>query len=171
MRRSARDDDFDEFAYAAWPRLRWSAYLLTGDQHLAEDLAQTTLAKTYAAWSRVRRGDAHAYARRVLVNANIDRVRRRRFVEVGDDVLAGMPDAPGANRVDDGDELARLLVGLSARERKVVVLRYYFDLSEEAVAAEMNVSVGTVKSTASRALARLRATPAAHRLTDTKGTV
>ncbi len=171
MKRSARDDDFDEFAYAAWPRLRWSAYLITGDQHLAEDLAQTALVKTYAAWSRVRRDDAHAYARKVLVNANIDRLRRRRFTEVGDESLPALPGASDDGRVDDRDELARVLAPLSPRERKIVVLRYYFDLSEDAVATELGVSIGTVKSTASRALAKLRDMPAAHRETTTKGTV
>ena len=74
-----QEQEFDEFAAAAWPRLRRSAYLLTGDHHLAEDLAQTALARTYASWRRVRRSDALAYARKVLVNANIDRLRRRRL--------------------------------------------------------------------------------------------
>lgn len=170
MRRGAGDEDFDDFAYAAWPRLRWSAFLLTGDSHLAEDLAQTALAKTFASWSRVRRDDAHAYARRVLVNANIDRLRRRRVVEVGDETLAGVADTSPTSRVEDGDELVRLLAGLSSRERRVVVLRYYFDLSEATVADELGVSIGTVKSTASRALAKLRAVPAPHEHTFTKGT-
>ena len=77
MSRFSGDDGFDEFATAAWPRLRRSAYLLTGDHHLAEDLAQTALVRTYAHWRRVRRADALAYTRRVLVNLNIDRIRRR----------------------------------------------------------------------------------------------
>ena len=79
---STPDSGFDDFAVAAWPRLRWTAYLLSGDQHLAEDLAQTALVKTYAAWGRVRRGEAYSFARRTLVNTNIDRLRRRRFWEV-----------------------------------------------------------------------------------------
>ena len=77
-----RHAQFDEFAVAAWPRLRWTAYLLCGDEHLAEDLAQTTLVKTYAAWRRVRRDEAYSFARRTLVNTNIDRLRRRHFKEV-----------------------------------------------------------------------------------------
>ena len=94
MNRRESDAEFDDFAVTAWPRLRWSAYLLTGDSHLAEDLAQTALVKTYAAWGRVRHEDAMAYSRRVLVNANIDRLRRRRVSEVSDAVLGAVPDWP-----------------------------------------------------------------------------
>src|SRR6478735_2610100 len=80
---AGRDREFDDFAHAAWPKLHRSAYLLTGDHHLAEDLAQTALERTYAKWRTVRSGDALAYCRRVLVNLNVDRIRRRRFFEVG----------------------------------------------------------------------------------------
>ncbi|MFC4784457.1 SigE family RNA polymerase sigma factor [Nocardioides sp. MAHUQ-72] len=151
------DSDFDDFALAAWPRLRWSAYLLCGDHHLAEDLAQTALVRTYARWGSVRRADAMAYTRRVLVNLNIDRVRRRRPVELGDlDVDAtASPDRTAGS--DDRDEVVRLLSALTEKERRVVVLRHYFDLSEAAVAAELGMARGTVKSTLSRALAKLRA--------------
>ena len=153
------DTEFDEFAVAAWPRLRRSAYLLTGDHHLAEDLTQTALVRTYANWRRVRRVDALAYARRVLVNANIDRLRRRRMLEVGDGdhgtdlhQVAGRPD----ERADERDELVRLLRTLTDRERRVVVLRHYFDLSEREVAEELAIAAGTVKSTLARALSKLR---------------
>lgn len=151
------DSDFDEFALAAWPRLRWSAYLLCGDHQLAEDLAQTALVRTYARWGTVRRADAMAYTRKVLVNLNIDRARRRRPVELGDldDDAVAVPDrTPGS---DDRDEVVRLLSALTEKERRVVVLRHYFDLSETAVAAELGIAPGTVKSTLSRALAKLRA--------------
>lgn len=155
--RTESDAAFDEFAAAAWPRLRWSAYLLTGNHHLAEDLAQTALVRTYASWRRVRRNDALAYARRVLVNLNIDRHRRRHFSEVGEDWLADSPAAGDDTAgTDDRDELLRLLAGLTLRERQVVVLRHYFDLSEADVAAEVGVAPGTVKSTLSRALSKLR---------------
>ena len=148
--------DFDEFAAAAWPRLRRSAYLLTGDHHLAEDLAQTALVRTYGHWRRVRRADALAYARRVLVNLNIDRIRRRHgTVEVGDEALAVLA-ARGDDRSDSRDELVRLLLTLTERERRVVVLRHYFDLSEREVAAELGIASGTVKSALSRGLAKLR---------------
>src|ERR1700749_5192431 len=71
------DDEFAEFAQASSARLQHAAYLLTGDRHSAEDAAQTALVRTYAAWSRVRRDDAYAYARKVLVNHLTDRWRRR----------------------------------------------------------------------------------------------
>ena len=158
--RSSHDREFDEFAAAAWPRLRWTAYLLAGDHHLAEDLAQTALVKTYAAWRRVRPGEAYSYARRTLVNTNIDRLRRRRFHEVpADERQDAATDASSSTTtdgVDDADLLVRLLHGLNDRERRILVLRHYWDLSEAAVAGELGISVGTVKSTTSRALAKIR---------------
>jgi RNA polymerase sigma-70 factor (sigma-E family) len=149
--------DFEEFVVAAWPRLRHAAWLLTGHDHDAEDLASTALARTYAVWRRVRVGDPYAYARRCLVNAQIDRVRRSRGREVVSETVPERPTVPPTDRSGDRAELAALLAQLSARERRIVVLRYYFDRSEAEVAAELGVSVGTVKSTASRALAKLRA--------------
>jgi len=154
MSRTTADQEFDDFVAASWRRLHWTAYLLTGDSHLAEDLAQTALVRTYARWSHVRRDDALAYARKVLVNANTDRLRRRRLREVR--VEVDQP-APPVTDLEDRDELVRLLASLTARERRVVALRHYFDLSEAAVAAELGISVGTVKSTSSKALAKLRA--------------
>lgn len=152
------DSDFDDFALAAWPRLRWSAYLLCGDHQLAEDLAQTALVRTYSHWGSVRRSDAMAYTRRVLVNLNIDRSRRRRPVELGDvDTDALGLVAPERSTSDDRDQVIRLLATLTEKERRVVVLRHYFDLSETAVAGELGIAPGTVKSTLSRALAKLRA--------------
>ena len=149
-------DEFDEFATAAWPRLVRTAYLLTGDHHVAEELAQTALVRTYSHWRRVRRTDALAYARRVLVNLNIDRFRRRNgTVDVGDQLLETVPSRPD-NRVDERDEAVRLLRTLTDRERRIVVLRHYFDLSEAEVAQELGVARGTVKSTLSRALGKLR---------------
>lgn len=150
------DAEFDEFVGAVWPRLRWTAYLLTGDHHLAEDLAQTALARTYAAWPRVRRADALAYVRRVLVNLNTDRLRRRRYREVGDAALEHRADVDRTATTDDRDEIVRLLAGLTERERLVVVLRHYYDLSEADVAHELGIAPGTVKSTLSRALRKLR---------------
>ena len=159
MGNASSDDDFDGFAVAAWPRLRRSAYLITGDHYLAEDLAQTALARTYAHWRRIRRQDALAYSRRVLVNLNIDRMRRRRMVEVGGDAvdhaLAQRP-APAGTSTEDRNLVVRLLAELTDRERRVVVLRHYFDLSEADVAGELGIAPGTVKSTLSRALAKLR---------------
>jgi len=150
------DAEFDEFAVVAWPRLRRIGFLLTGDHHLAEDLAQTALVRTYGSWRRVRRGDAAAYARRVLINLNIDRVRRKRISEVGDGMLASMPAAGSDGRAEDRDQIVRLLAGLTEKERRVVVLRHYCDLSEADVARELDIAAGTVKSTLARALQKLR---------------
>lgn len=147
---------FDEFAAAAWPRLRRIGFLLTGDHHLAEDLAQTALVRTYASWRRVRQEDASAYARRVLLNLNVDRLRRRRIVEVGDGPLDVVPLQGGEGAVVDRDQIVRLLAGLTDRERRVVVLRHYCDLSEADVAHELGIAPGTVKSSLSRALTKLR---------------
>ena len=121
----AAEAEFDAFAVAAWPRLHWSARLLTGDDGLAEDLAQTALVRTYARWGHVRREDALAYARRVLVNLNIDRLRRRRGLEVGPEPLDQMPargtfGADPAASTAHRDEVVRLLAGLTDRERRVV---------------------------------------------------
>lgn len=164
MGRTSSDDGFDEFALAAWPRLHRSAYLITGDHHLAEDLAQAALARTYAHWRRVRRQDALAYTRRVLVNLNIDRVRRRRYAEVGGDAVdhaVAQRPTPVDTSAEDRDLVVRLLSELTERERRVVVLRHYFDLSEADVAAELGIVPGTVKSTLSRALSKLRVSDSA----------
>ena len=161
-----RDAEFDEFALSAWPRLRWSAYLLCGDYHLAEDLAQTALARTYSRWSSVRREDAVSYAQRVLVNLNIDRMRRRRPSEVGGLTSDRASRGAGPQELNEQrDEVLRLLGQLTTRERQVVVLRHYFDLSEADAAHELGISVGTIKSALARALTKLRtseneATPA-----------
>ncbi len=149
------DEEFAEFAHASSPRLLHAAYLLTGDRHTAEDAAQTALVRTYAAWSRVRRDDAFAYARRTLVNHVTDRWRRRREYATG-----ALPDQ--AARGDVAEEVTRrqwliaALRSLTARERAVLIMRYFFDLPEANVASELHITVGTVKSTSSRALAKLR---------------
>jgi RNA polymerase sigma-70 factor (sigma-E family) len=150
------DEEFVEFARSSSGRLTHAAYLLTGDRHLAEDAAQTALVRTYAAWSRVRRQDAYAYARTVLVNHVTDGWRR----PLRERPSAEVPDRPAPGDVADEVAGRRWLVealsALTPRERAIVVLRYFFDLPESAVASELDVSVGTVKSTTFRALAKLR---------------
>jgi RNA polymerase sigma-70 factor (sigma-E family) len=150
------DQEFVEFAAACSSRLLHAAYLLTGDRHAAEDAAQTALVRTYAAWPRVRRGDAFAYARRILVNHLTDRWRRR-LREYATGVL---PDQPASTDIAEEVALRQWLVGalatLTMRERTVIILRYLFDLPEAIVADELHISLGTVKSTSSRALAKLR---------------
>lgn len=153
---AGREREFDEFAHAVWPRLHRSAYLLTGDHHLAEDLAQTALERTYAKWRTVRRDDALAYCRRVLVNLNVDRMRRRRFLEIGGEALTHADHGVTDSGSDDRDVIVRLLAQLTERERRVVVLRHYYDLPEATVAQELGIAPGTVKSTLARALIKLR---------------
>src|SRR3954453_11397439 len=153
---ASSDEEFAEFARAASGRLQHAAYLLTGNRHQAEDAAQTALVRTYAAWSRVRRKDAYAYARTVLTNLVTDQSRR----PMREYATETMPDRvqPG----DLSDDVARrhwlldALGELSPKERAVIVLRHYLDVPEIDVAQELGLSLGTVKSLNFRALAKLR---------------
>lgn len=145
------------FVRGAQGSLLQLAWLLTGDVHRAEELVQDTLVRSYGAWPRIRHGDPFAYTRRVLVNAKIDSWRRRRnerLVERAPDPDGAAPDLTAG--VDHRLAVVAALRTLSPRERAVLVLRYLVDLSEADTADELGVSVGTVKSTASRALAKLR---------------
>jgi RNA polymerase sigma-70 factor (sigma-E family) len=152
----ARNDaEFVEFARSAFGRLVHAAYLITGNHHQAEDAAQTALVRTYASWSRVRDRDAYGYARTVLINHLVDSWRRPIREYATDDV----PEQQYGDVADDVATrrwLLAVLAMLSPRERTIVVLRYYFDLPETQVAHELDISVGTVKSTTSRALEKLR---------------
>ncbi|MCH8613655.1 SigE family RNA polymerase sigma factor [Arsenicicoccus dermatophilus] len=152
--RRERDQAFTRFVQEATPSLTRTAWLLTGSRDDAVDLVQAAFVKTYASWSRVRDDDALAYTRRVLANEHVDRWRRRH----GEVAVAEVHDRPGRGdtTVDDRDEVVRLLATLPAQQRTVVVLRYYNDLSEAAVAEHLGISVGSVKSAASRGLAALR---------------
>ena len=149
-------EQFPDFVRGASPQLLHTAWLLTGDRHRAEDLVQTALVRTYAAWGRVRSEDATAYARRVLVNAHTDWWRRRPWRERPLDELPELTGPDETGRLADRDLLVRALDRLGRRERLVVVLRYYADLDIGTVAELLGVTPGTVKSTASRALAKLR---------------
>lgn len=155
-----RPDEFDAFVRARTPALLRSAYLLTGDQHLAEDLVQGALARTHRAWSRVRAIDnAEAYTRRAMYHLQVSWWRRRRVAETypGD-----LPERAAA-QVDHADSTAlrlslRAALGaLPVRQRAVIVLRFFDDLTEAQAADVLGVTVGTVKSHTARALARLRA--------------
>jgi RNA polymerase sigma-70 factor (sigma-E family) len=152
----ADDAAFRTFVETNGAALLHAARLLTGDHHRGEDLVQTALTRVYLKWDRI--DTPLAYARKALVTAHIDSTRRRWWGERPTETL---PEAPAAESgaegtVDERDELRRLLAGLSARERAVVVLRYYCDLSEQDTADTLGVPIGTVKSTCSRALSRLR---------------
>ncbi|WP_236653398.1 SigE family RNA polymerase sigma factor [Streptacidiphilus melanogenes] len=153
--------DFSSFVAARWTALVRTAYLLTGDFHEAEDLVQVTLAKVYPHWRGLRAETTDAYVRRALVNNNRSRHRRRRVAHL---LMPFVPDRPAAADAGQGDVAERdllvsLLATLPERQRTVVVLRYWEDLSAEEVAELLGCSVGTVKSQASRALAKLRDLP------------
>ncbi len=154
---ASHEQEFAEFFRAARDPLYRMAYLLSGDPHRAEDLVQQTFERTWRSWRSARRGDPMTWARRILANLRIDTWRRtRREVLTGTDP-EGATDG-GERAVDGRDAVVRALLTLPVKQRRIVVLRHLLELSEAEVAAELGVSVGTVKSTASRALARLRDT-------------
>ncbi|MBG6068064.1 SigE family RNA polymerase sigma factor [Micromonospora ureilytica] len=151
------EEQFREFVAARSAALLRTAYLLTGDWATAEDLLQTALTKTYLAWKRLGGIEAvEPYARRVLVNTSTSWWRRRWHGERPTEVL---PERAGVDEIEqqlDRDLLWRHLRELPNRQRAVLVLRYYEDMSEAQTAAMLDISPGTVKSQASRALATLR---------------
>jgi len=150
----AEDAAFRAFVEANGAVLLHAARLLTGDHHRGEDLVQTALTRLYLKWDKV---DAPlAYTRKALVTAHIDSTRRRWWGERPTEFLPEEPGNDEASDVDERDVLRRLLGSLSAKERAVVVLRYYCDLSEQETAESLGIPVGTVKSTGARALARMR---------------
>ena len=155
----AAREDFRRYVAARSPALLRTAYLLTGSRPDAEDLLQTALARTYLGWDRIRDREAlDGYVRRVMVNTRTSWWRRRKLDVV---VTADLPEQPSRDETADldlHDALWTALATLTARQRAMVVLRYYEDLSELQTAGVMGVSVGTVKSTTSRALASLRDT-------------
>jgi RNA polymerase sigma-70 factor (sigma-E family) len=156
-RRRERDEEFAAYMAARQPSLLRTAYLLTGDRHAAEDLVQTAFAKLYLAWDKVERREAiDGYVRRILVNEHTSLWRRgwkRNEVAAGDP-----PEQDVRDRHDEGDAAAvwTFVQTLPRRQRAVIVLRYYEDLSEAETARVLGISVGTVKSQASRAIAAMR---------------
>jgi RNA polymerase sigma-70 factor (sigma-E family) len=150
------DEEFRDFMRGRWSAMVRLAYTLTGDQGHAEDIAQAAFAKVYASWGRVTQaGDPDAYVRTIVIHENSKRFRRQR---VREDLRAVVPEQGS----DDGDGLAEraalrdALDLLGPRQRAVIVLRFWLDMSEAATAQALGCSVGTVKSQASRALATLR---------------
>ncbi|MCG5442887.1 SigE family RNA polymerase sigma factor [Micromonospora sp. NIE79] len=158
---------FEEYAFARTSALVRLARLLTGDEHRAEDLVQEVLARAYARWGRISRTDRpDAYVRRMLVNTHNSWWRRRSSQEIS---VAAVLDRAGevdeAAGVAERDALWRLVCDLPARQRTVIVLRYYEDLDDTSIAEILACSTGTVRTHAKRALAALRqrqvaATPA-----------
>ncbi|ANW19164.1 SigE family RNA polymerase sigma factor [Streptomyces clavuligerus] len=150
--------DFETFVAARGPRLLRVAWLLTGDAHLAEDLLQTVLAKVWPKWQRIATDSPEAYVRKALVHTHASWWRRRWRGEVPHGEL---PDAVGAAdayaSVDLEQSLAAAVRALPVRQRAVVVLRYFEDLSVEETAATLGCAPGTVKSQSAKALRSLRA--------------
>jgi RNA polymerase sigma-70 factor (sigma-E family) len=146
--------EFGEFVAHQGPGLLRFARWLTADTDDAEDLLQSALTKTYARWRTVGE-DPTRYVRQVMVNRQRDWWRRKR-------VHAALPVAhprealPADDVLSEREALKRALLTLTVRERGVVVLKHYYDLSEQQVAAELGIAEGTVKSTNARALAKLR---------------
>ncbi|PJI93377.1 SigE family RNA polymerase sigma factor [Luteimicrobium subarcticum] len=169
--RPDRDAAFTDFVSTRAPELLRVAWFLCGDAHRAEELVQETLVRTYSSWGRASSGDVFAYARRVLVNLRTDTWRRRhRETLVAPAELPDVVRPDGSEATHDRDLLVRALGRLTERQRRVVLLRHLLGLTEAEVAVELGVSVGTVKSTASRGLAALRAALEPSALTPDDGT-
>ena len=151
------ETDFDAFVVGSSGRLLRVAQLLTGDNGRAEDLVQDAYARAYLRWDRIRADDPWAYVRRCLVNGYTDWWRRKPWREQPSAVLPELRSAPDhAGRSTDRAALALALGGLTRRERAVIVLRFYQDLSEAQIGAALGMAPGTVKSTNLRALRKLR---------------
>jgi RNA polymerase sigma-70 factor (sigma-E family) len=153
----AAEMDFPEFVAARSSAMFRGALVLTGNREAAEDLVQETLERAYRKWRTIAAMDSpDAYVRRIMVNLANDRWRRfRRMVEqrAGEDRAA-----PGDEygRIDTRDQLVRALQSLPMRMRTVVVLRYFHDLSDAEIAADLKISEGTVRSQLARAMVKLR---------------
>ncbi|NYI44666.1 RNA polymerase sigma-70 factor (sigma-E family) [Nocardioides aromaticivorans] len=157
--RGPTEEEFVELVHAAWPALYRTAVLLVREHALAEDLVQTALARTYSNWHRIRDvGAAHGYARRALVTQTTSWYRRRSTRN--ERPTATLPERPAqgdtVSTVGERVDVAAALAQLSPRQRAVVVLRFYDDLSVQETADALGVAPGTVKSQTSVALTRLR---------------
>ncbi len=163
--------EFEVVAAGRWTTMVRTAYLLTGDNGLAQDLAQSTLASVYVHWGKVSRArDIDAYLHRILINTHLSRLRRRRVREVElDDRTARDATAADSATADFAAAAAwrvtvnEALAALPPRQRAVLVLRFWSDLTEVQTAVAMGCSVGTVKSQTFKALAKLRLDPALQR--------
>ena len=166
--REQQETEFADFFAATWSRLFRTTFALTGDRGQAEDAVQSAFAKAYASWQRVR-GAEHpeAYVRRMAVN-EVLAVRRRAWWRAE---RSGPPPEQASERSAtdefvDRTDLWAALMSLPPRQRAVLVLRYYEDLSEQDIAEVLRCSQGTVKSQASDALSTLRRRKAAGAVTN-----
>jgi RNA polymerase sigma-70 factor (sigma-E family) len=151
--------DFDEYVAARGQQLVRLGFVLSGDHHQAEDLAQSALMSAYRHWRRVRRmDDPHAYVRRILVNGHLTAARRASSRETPAPAIEpSLVEPDPATALVEHDRLWRLLAELPPRERAVLVLRYYEDLDHASIAAVLGISASTARATASKGLATLRA--------------
>jgi RNA polymerase sigma-70 factor (sigma-E family) len=152
------DSEFRDFVAARGHALLRTAYLLTGDQQLAEDLVQTALEKCAARWASIRVPvAAEAYVRRTMYREQVSLWRRRRVTELPTGTIPEPRHAPASpDAAEDRVVLRQALMQLGRRQRAVVVLRFFEDLTEQQVAEQLGISVGTVKSQTHKALAHLR---------------
>jgi RNA polymerase sigma-70 factor (sigma-E family) len=156
--KALQDEEFRGFVTARGPSLLRTAYLLTGDQQLAEDLVQTALERAVTHWTSIRfSGAVESYVRRTMYREQVSLWRRRRVAEMS------VPEPPEPRRagddvttVEDRLVMRDALMLLGRRQRTVLVMRYFEDLTEQQVADALGISLGTVKSQAHKALARLR---------------
>ncbi|MGC4953940.1 SigE family RNA polymerase sigma factor [Actinomadura citrea] len=154
---ATRHEEFRAYVVERGPVLLRAATQLTSDRAEAEDLLQAALAKTYLAWDRIEdRSALDGYVRRAMVNTQISWWRRRKLDVYPTDQLPERPVEDHTDRSEMRDALGRALSRLPERQRLAVMLRYYEDMSEREIAEVLGVSIGTVKSTVSRAMARLR---------------
>ena len=150
--------EFDAFVAGAGSRLLRTAYLLTGDQRAAEDLLQDALLRVWSRWSRVRAAEHPlAYARRVLVTTSVSRWRASRTRTAGERLMAEPPETSTHDAEPDrDDELWLAVLSLPPRQRAVMVLAYYEDLTDADTADVLGCTIGTVKSQRAKALRSLR---------------
>jgi RNA polymerase sigma-70 factor (sigma-E family) len=154
------DPGFRDYVTTRRAALLRMACLLTGNEADGEDLLQAALAKTFVAWRRIQdRTALDGYVRRAMVNTHISWWRRRRVEEYPTDELPDQPVQDHARDSELHDSLGRALRRLPERMRTAVVLRYYEDMTEAEIAGLLGISLGTVKSTVSRAVAKLRSDP------------
>jgi RNA polymerase sigma-70 factor (sigma-E family) len=154
---STDDPGFQDFVARRSRSLLRTAFVLTGNRADAEDLVQAVLAKTYQVWDRIEdRGALDGYVRRAMVNTHISWWRRRRLEEYPTDVIPDQVVADHSVSSDQYETLRRAVDRLPQRMRTAVVLRYFEDMTEAEIASALGVSLGTVKSTVSRAVAKLR---------------
>ena len=153
-----KDAEFEAYMAARQPGLLRTAYLISGDRHTAEDLVQTALAKLYLSWDRVHdRQVLDGYVRRIIVNEHHSLWRRAwKKRELTTDSLPDHQTVAHDHDHEQRDALWEFVQTLPRKQRAVIVLRYYEDLSEAEIAETLGISVGTVKSQASRALAAMR---------------